>query len=196
MVFQELEGAAGLIATLDNAPKGIGRQLRAALVKVGLGLVGHMKSNELSGQSLKVRTGTGRRSVTYRVYEEGSDIVVVAGPDLRKAPYMRAQDKGATIVPKRSRYLTVPVGEALTAKGVARFSARDLINSPAAFGYVGTFVHNRVIFGKKKDGSIYPLFALKDSVKLKAVGYMANTLNEKRAWAERVLSDAVGDGLK
>jgi hypothetical protein len=51
------------------------------------------------------------------------------------------------------------------AKGVARFSARDLISNPQAFGYVGTFVHNRIIFGKKAGDNIVPLFVLKESVR-------------------------------
>jgi hypothetical protein len=191
----ELSGADTLIAKLDKAPKGIAKRLVAAFVKVGLGLVQHLKEEELSGQALKTRTGTGRRSVTYRVYDEDGAITVAAGPDLTKAKYMRAHDLGATITPKTARNLTIPIGEAMTAKGVGRFTARQLISSPTSFGYVGTFVHNRIIFGKKADGNIVPLFVLKSSVRLKAVGYMAHTLSEKHAWAEGVIGRAVGDGI-
>jgi hypothetical protein len=98
-----LDGANAVSASLENAPKGIAKRLVAAMVKVGLGFQKHLKEEELSGQALKVRTGNGRRSVTYRVYDEGTNVVVAVGPDLKKAPYMRAQDQGATITPKRKR---------------------------------------------------------------------------------------------
>jgi hypothetical protein len=195
-VLTELEGAQGWLLKLDNAPKGIARLLVKAFVKIGLGLVNHLKEEELSGQALHVRTGHGRRSVTYRVFEEGNEsIAVVAGPDLRKAPYMRAHDKGATIVPKRVGNLTIPIGEALTGKGVSRFTARQLIDNPTSYGYVGTFTHNRIIFGKKSNGNTVPLFVLKTSVRLKAVGFMAHTLSEKKAWADSVVEDAVSKGI-
>lgn len=191
----ELVGAEALALKLERSPKDIGKRLVSAFVKVGLGLVRHLKENELSGQALNVRTGHGRRSVTYRVFTQGNDIAVVAGPDLSKAKYMRAQDKGATITPVRARNLTIPIGEALTAKGVGRFTARQLISAPGSFGYVGTFVHNRVIFGKKADGNIVPLFVLKPSIRLKPVGFMAHTLSEKRGWANDVIMSVVKDSL-
>jgi hypothetical protein len=192
----EVIGALALTTNLERMPKNISAKLVPAFVKIGLGFVRHLKEAELSGQRLKTRTGTGRRSVTYRVYSDAQNVVVEAGPDLSKAKYMRAQDQGATITPKRSANLAIPIGEALTAKGVGRFSARQVIENPAAFGYVGTFVHNRIIFGKKGDKGIVPLFVLKSKVTLKAVGFMAHTLSEKKAWADGVISDALKAAIK
>jgi hypothetical protein len=195
MVNLQLDGANAISVKLERTPSNIAKKLVGAMTKIGLGLVKHLKEEELSGQRLNTRTGTGRRSVTYRVYDEGGDIVVVAGPSLDKAPYMRAQDQGATITPKRGPNLTIPVGEALTNKGVARFTARQLIAGPQSYGYVGTFVHNRIIFGKRSDGSVLPLFVLKTSVRLKGVGFMAHTLSEKREWARGLIAEAVGEAL-
>lgn len=194
----ELEGDKALAAKFDQVPKNLGRAIVPGLVKVGLGLRAHLAQNELSGQALKVRTGQGRRSAFYRV-EAGNDrdVQVVVGVDLRKAKYMRAQDKGAEITPKRAANLTIPVGPAQTAKGVARFTAREVIASPGSFGYIGTFVKNRVLFGTKgKNERPVALFILAKKVRLKAVGFLAHTLSEKRAWAESVLKEAVTAALK
>jgi hypothetical protein len=194
----EVEGDKALEMKLDATPKGIGSALVAAFVKVGLGLEAHLKREELSGQALGVRTGGGRRSTFYRV-QTGSDrdVEVVIGNDLRKAKYMRAQNDGATIVPKTSQYLAIPIGNAKTAKGVTRFSARQVISSPGSFGYTGTFVKNGIIFGHKgNDAKPEPLFALKRRVTLKAVGFLAHTLSEKREWANGQVSTAVSGVLE
>jgi hypothetical protein len=191
----ELVGNLALMAKLDGMPRNILEKLKPRMVRVGLGLVKHLKEEELSGQALKARTGTGRRSVTYRVIDDGQNLTVVAGPDLSKAKYMRAQDQGATITPQRVKNLTIPIGEALTPKGVGRFTARQVIESPGAFGYVGTFVHNRIIFGKRADKSITPLFVLKTSVRIKAVGFMAHTISEKREWAESEIAAGIKEAL-
>ena len=193
-----LEGDKALAANLDATPRNISRALVPGMVKVGLGLRGHLAQNELSGQSLNVRTGHGRRSAFYRV-ETGNDqsLLVIVGNDLRKAKYMRAQDEGAVITPKRAANLTIPIGPAMTPKGVARFTAREVISSPRSFGYVGTFTRNGVLFGNKgNDEAPVPLFALVKRVTLRAVGFLARTLNEKRGWAEGVLGDIVDTELK
>lgn len=185
------------VVRLETTPKGVGKVLVGAMVKVGLGLLSHLRQDHLSGQSLGVRTGTGRRSTFYRV-EVGSDqdIAVVVGADLRKAKYMRAHDKGATLTPKSSPNLAIPIGAARTAKGVARFTAREVIANPGSFGYVGTFARRSIIFGVKDKGRIVPLFALKKRVVMKPVGFLAATQNERRAWTEAVISDAVKEELK
>ncbi len=194
----EVAGDRALEAKLDATPKGIGAALVAAFVKVGLGLEAHLKQNHLSGQSLGVRTGTGRRASFNRV-ETGSDreIVVVVGSDLRKAKYMRAQDQGATLSPKSAAHLTIPIGAARTPKGVTRFTAREVISSPGSFGYTGTFVKNGIIFGSRGQGQKpEPLFALKQRVTMKAVGFLAHTLNEKREWASGQINTAIAAEVK
>lgn len=134
---------------------------------------------KLDGQLLNKRTGTGQRSIFYRVGIDGKDVYIVVGADLEKAVYMRVQELGATIVPTHSQYLTIPLAAVLTGNGVARFSARDVISDPGAYGYVGTFFHNQVLFGKLQGGGIEPLFALKKSVTIKPVGYLHSTFDEQ-----------------
>ena len=197
-VTLDVTGESALSATLERVPKGIGRALVEGMVQVGLGLRAHLTDDHLSGQDLQVRTGTGRRSAFYRVETGGDqDVAVVVGNDLRKARYMRAQEKGATITPRSAASLTIPIGNAKTAKGVARFSARDVIASPGSFGYVGTFVRDGILFGTtgKKERPA-PLFILAKRVNLRPVGFLARTLSEKREWAQQTLSDVVGRALE
>lgn len=183
------------IANIAALPQTLRKMLVPAMTKVGLGFVSHLQTHKLSGQSLNVRMGNLRRATFYRVTDEGSDIAVVIGMDAAKAPGARALEHGATITPKRSTYLTVPLPAAQTAKGVARFTARQVIHSPEAYGYVGTFVRDKVILGKMAGGGIEPLFALKSQVVLKPVGYLAGTTDEKMPWARQTVSEAVRSAL-
>jgi len=64
-----------------------------------------------------------------------------------------AHEKGATITPKRARYLKVPLPGALTPAGVIK---------AAALSRAGTFIIKGVIMSKAG----VPLFALKKSVRL------------------------------
>ena len=186
--------AVGLKKKFSGLPAGAQSALMGAMTTIGQGLERHVKVNKLGGQALKVRTGNLRRAVFHRVgvtnIAGATDVYVVVGVDLRRAPYGRIHELGGTITPKKSKYLTIPLKAARTANGVARFTARDLIANPGSFGYTGTFFRNAVLFGKKGK-SITPLFALKTSVKIKAVGYLKGTVAEKRPWAVSVVQQAV-----
>jgi hypothetical protein len=114
---------------------------------------------------------------------------------LKKAVQMRAQEKGASIGPKRGMFLTVPLAAVRTGNGVARFTARQVIAAPQSFGYSGTFFKKSVLFGKKGD-EVVPLFAMVRRVTLKPVGYLTNTVREKGPWAVNEIAGAVAEGLK
>lgn len=193
----EVIGDTAVMNRFDVLSTSIGTALADGMVRVGVGLRAHLAEDHLSGQDLQVRTGAGRRSSFYRV-ETGSDraITVVVGNDLRQARYMRAQDQGATITPKQAASLTIPIGAARTANGVARFSARDVIGNPGSFGYVGTFVRDGILFGSKgKKERPVPLFILAKRVHLRPVGFLAHTLNEKREWSQQTIANAVAQEL-
>lgn len=194
-----------VIVTLASGSKNISKALVQKLARVGLGLERFVKGEQLSGQALKARTGTGRRSVFNRLEanEAAGEVAVVVGADLRKARYMRAQDRGATLTPKNGQFLTIPLGPAKTANGVSRFTARQVITSPGSYGFTGTFFKGRVLFGKKTDlrhakgsGAAVALFALVPSVKLKQVGYLANAIREKGQWAADEVASIAKEALE
>lgn len=180
---------------IERFPESLRRHGRRAATKVGANLERFIKTQKLSGQLLKVRTGTGRRSIFHRVEERADDIEVIVGADLSKARYMRAHEKGAEIRPKRARFLTIPLDAVKTRGGVARFSARDVIARPGSFGYTGTFFRNHVLFGKRGDQAV-PLFALKPAVTLRAVGYLSGSVQEQAGWIEDQFAKAVADALR
>ncbi len=77
--------------------------------------------------------------------------------------YARAQEFGATITPKRARWLTVPLPAAMDSRGVMKL--------PKARDYPRTFVAksrrgNLIIFQKRGGKKIVPLFVLKKRVKI------------------------------
>jgi len=168
--------------------------LRRLRTRVGPRLAAHMQ-DLVSGRLLNVRTGQGRRSISWRIERSALGNALLVGADLSLAPYMRIQDMGGLIVPKRSAHLTIPVGEAVTARGVARFTARELISSPGSFGFQGTFVHREIIFGRRK-AEITPLFVLKKSVRITPVRFRRRTLTSQRAWVRSEVRTAVRSGLK
>lgn len=190
MITAVISGGREIELSLSKAKPRVNAAAEKNMLDVTLLLTAHVKRNHLSGQSLKVRTGTGRRSIFNRVERREDTVIGIVGADLTKARYMRAQEMGATIVPKRSRYLTIPLPAVLTGNGVARFSARQVIDSPQSFGYRSVFFRNKVLFGSIK-GRLVPLFALKERVVLKRVGYLADSLREKQAMIMQIMSRAL-----
>lgn len=188
-------------AGVDQMLSRVGSRLTPELIvptmrRIGLVLEGYIRRDQLSGQALQVRTGQGRRSIFHRVVVGDHDVSVVVGADLSTARYMRVQEHGGTITPTKSRFLTIPLDAAKTGKGVARFTARELFNNPSALGFQSAFVAKGVIFGVKGRqrsvggkrrsvlglGEIVPLFALKRSITLKPVGYLAATQRTQMPW--------------
>ena len=178
----DVEGAAAVVARLGRGPAVVHDVSVQVMQRVALRLHADVHDNRISGQLLGVRTGTTRRALFQRVYLAGEDIYAVVGVDVTKAPGARANEFGAVIRPVNHEFLTVPIGNALTGKKVQKFDARTLFQNPRSLGYVGAFVAKHVIFGKKADGSIDPLFALKRSVTLKKVGYLASAREAMAKW--------------
>jgi hypothetical protein len=94
--------------------------VRDAVVRATANLQRYVATNKLgTGDILEPRTGTLRRALFSRTGGSGDEYTGTVGFDLGLAPYARVQEKGGTIVPRNGTYLTIPIGEALTGKGVA-----------------------------------------------------------------------------
>jgi len=183
-----------LKAVLDNGPKLLQPSLLDGMRRIGLGIESHVKG-KLRGQVFKARTGTLSRAVFSRTQATGGDVVVVVGVDSAKAPYGRIHEVGGIIRPRRGSNLAIPIGEAKTRGGVARFSARQLMQNPRAFGYTGAFFRKNVLFGHRNRVPV-PLFVLKPQVAIKGTGYLSGSIEEKRPWAIEELGRAVAKALK
>jgi len=191
MLTVELKNFAKLALNIAKTPE----RLEAVLTKVMQRIAGELervaKNKHLSGQDLDARSGNLKRAVFGRVgHMAGGYITAGVGVDLKKAIYGRVHEFGGTIRPRNAQHLTIPLDAVQTNKGVARFTARDVISSPEAFGYTGTFVRDKVIFGKQAD-RIVPLFVLKDQVVIKPVGFLSGTVEEVAPKAQEQISEAV-----
>lgn len=178
----------GLGIRLNDAPSVTRRQLQRWMTLFMARLESAVKKNIGNGGLIGRRTGNLARSIRSVVITNGDQIVGEIGPDALKAIYGAIQEHGGTIFPKRSRHLAIPLRGMTTGAGVARGSARQVIQSPSAFGFKRTFFRKGIIFGVKDQGSIVPLFVLKTQVTIPARHYLAKSLEQETAWGLDLLA--------
>lgn len=191
-----LQGTSVLMSTLHSMPAAVASWAVPGLNRGGRLVVAYIRGEELSGQFLQARSGNLRRSVFQSVLRETHDAVLTVGVDLVKAPQGRAHEYGAVIRPRQARRLTIPIGAALTVKGVTRFTAKEVIAAPAAFGFVGTFFRKHVLFGVKRGQPLVPLFVLVEQVRLKPVGYVQRGLETQYNRIQECVAESVASGLR
>jgi hypothetical protein len=97
-------------------------RLRQEMVKASVTAEREGKLNASS--RLRTRSGRLRNSIRGSVRNRGEaiEMVLSAGGAMgrRDVSYARAQEEGATIAPRRGRYLAIPLRAALTPAGVPR----------------------------------------------------------------------------
>ena len=185
--------ADALVVRIENASGRIRANIREAVVRMQATLQRLIKDRLKGGNPLYVRSGKLSESWTLRPIEEGDGYV--SGPVGSNTIYARIQDQGGTIVPKNGSFLTVQLDAALTGAKVLRFSARQIIESPGAGGYDGTFFAKGVLFGKS-GVTITPLFALKTSVTIPAHHYLDGALTAIKPQYEDALRKAIAAALR
>ena len=148
-------GQAVLVACSEGLKRG---------VKIAAGKV---SSEYLSGQALKRRTGQLARAIDG--WMEGPlEGVVGVKPNSAVEKYKwLLGDEQKTILPKRGKFLAIPIGENLTGAGIARFSSPRQVPD-------GFFVRTggKLLFGTKrgKRGKFRALFVLVKSVFVQGSG--------------------------
>lgn len=98
-------------------------------------------------------------------------------------PYGLIHEVGGTIRPRQKKALTIPLPAALTPAGVVRKTAGELLDNPSPFE--STFAAKGVIFGKRPNDSIEPLFALAQKVEIPA-----------RKWASSAIDDTISQLIR
>lgn len=167
--FDNFEAAAD--ALLD----GIERQVKSATQKVGLDILDTLQrvaarlreehgspysGPDPSSTVLKVRSGAGLRSILNSVKLKGATLETIEGSISTAG--LTVHETGATITPRRSKYLTVPLPAALTSQGLPkRARARDWDNT-----FVQRSRRGNLIIFQRRGASIVPLYILKDRVRL------------------------------
>ena len=162
-----------------DAGKAIRQGMVFAMKRSTIRLADYIAEHKLSGQKLNVRTGNLRRSFqesrAKKVQERGDGVIGTVGTNQK---YAKIHEYGGTIRPVKSKWLTIPLKDAMTAKGVARGKARDFKGAFFAKSKAG----NLILFGESMVGSgnIVPLFVLKKMVRMPRSPFMRPSLEEKR----------------
>lgn len=189
MVTLTLQGNRQLTAKVGHLSGAILERGARALGTIGERLATYGRTH-FPDNGLHVRSGDLRRSMNAMPVEKtlhGLRGGMLASQGL---PYGPIQEFGGIIKPVNGTYLTIPLDEAVTSAGVARFSAPEA----EAAGYK-TFVRGRVIYGIK-DGILYPLFALVTQVVIPARPFVGPTLAANKAFIENTLKKAVDEAIK
>jgi phage gpG-like protein len=85
MVIAELLGGPQVLNHLTSLPEEAQRVLKSEVRSLAVELAGYVKESKLTGEVLHVRTGRLRRSITFRVDEQGSQITGIVGTNVEYA---------------------------------------------------------------------------------------------------------------
>lgn len=183
-----LEMGPGFYSTVETLSS-MGRAVLGAVSRglhIGANLGATTVSRDyLSGQSLKTRSGRLKGAVDG--WMEGQlDAVVGVRPNAAVDDYKYLLgDEEVTIVPKKAKFLAIPIGEGLTKAGVPRFASPR--EKPDGF-FVST--KGRLLFGYKrgKKGKFRPLFTLVKSVFVQGTGALYDGVMDS--------IDGIGDAIE
>ena len=110
-------------ALLARVPGSMRKATALGLEQIGQGSERDLVKRTRGRPGVQTRTGLLRKGIGHAVAAEDKAQFVtsfVAG-----VKYANLQEHGGTVVPKNRKWLTIPVGPALTASGVARGPARS-----------------------------------------------------------------------
>jgi hypothetical protein len=192
---KDLNRINGLLKELD--PKKQGGAIQKG-IQSGSSLVLKQLVANCSGIILKRRTGNLAKSLGWRVDKDQNgnwEGIIGSGATLKtnRMIYANILETGGVIRPVTAKMLAIPIGEALTPAGVARFKPREITSQG---GYEKSFIRrsksgNLLLFGARGK-SITPLFVLKDSVTIPEFRYMAITVEQTQG----KVVDAIVDKIK
>lgn len=85
MIVAEVVGAERVVAFLEALPERTRKVLKEEVNRLGLALLRKVKEEKLTGQALKVRTGTLRRGINLKVTETDAAFVASVGTNVAYA---------------------------------------------------------------------------------------------------------------
>lgn len=170
-------GSSAAASRLLNAADAIGPLISDQTASATSMLREYIVTTKFSGSPLHSRSGKLRDSIVAAA-ESGTG--EARGTISTAVPYARIQEFGGEITAHRASNLTIPLAAALDAEGLARFTAKQLIATPALGGFKSTLVRKQILFGVGIGRTITPLFKLQHSVQLPARSFFGSALAEKR----------------
>lgn len=184
----------------QNASR-IGEVMFRVFQQAGAMVEGKLKEN-VSGPILNVRSSRLINSIGSIARVTGDQVTAEIGSGARsgeRVPYAGIHETGGTILPKRSKNLAIPIGEAKTKGGDTRggFTARKLFAGEIP-GYDTGFVIKNIVYGKQSGGKnkFTPLFVLVKSVTMPARKYLSRTLEETQGEIPGMVLRAVANELR
>lgn len=138
------------------------------------------------GNSLSSRSGTAKRSIAESVQVTGRDLHTLRGM-IGGIWYLKTHENGATIRPKRSQYLTVPLSAALNPNGTPKKrSAREWSNT-----FVQRSKKGNLLIFQKQGRRILPLYVLKKQIDIPRRLGMWDSLNKNADKFIKLMEDMV-----
>lgn len=175
MTFSAKVDTRRLRIAMRRAPGRLAEAMSVAFDQHGFIFEGHARARLLRGDpGVTGRTGKLARSIGHtkpRRAQRIADVrmrVFIGGGVAR---YARIQEFGGVVRPTRSRYLTIPLPDNLTAGGVPRYkSARDLFERRPGDVFIARTKRGKLLIGLREGqgkNNVKWLWTLKESVRLK-----------------------------
>lgn len=181
---------------VEEATQKVAPMLMAALQEVARKMQ-KMHGNKWNGgvvndtDSLQSRSGGGLKSIykSIKLMAKNGDLVTAS----ISAGSLSFHEEGGTIKAKKSKYLTIPLPDAMDPRGVPlRKRAREWDNT-----FVGRSKKGALLIYRKLPGAneLTPLYILKSSVHIKPRLRMEPTINSEMGYFESKLFDQIADVL-
>ncbi len=177
---------------LREVPDQIYKGARKGLQK---GLRGYQR--ELTRTRLRGRPGLARRSGNLardlQTTVRGRTVDTLVGIAFFTAKYAPAHEFGATITPKRGRYLAIPLSAVSTPTGIAQYQPRDF---PNAFFIRSRKNPDNLVLVEERGSRIVPLFAMVRSVTIPPRLEARETMRSYAPTILREVSDEIRKELR
>ncbi len=179
-------------------PKKRNSTIHRAFVLASLKVEASLKRN-ISGKMLKVQTGRLRNSIESRTEGIGEGIQSIIGSGARtgkRLPYANIHEDGGIIKPKKGKYLTIPIETNRRQDGLAKNSAREIIDRFDTFLIPSR--KGKVLMAKEKGSQERPkpMFAFVDEVTIKRTNYLSKTLKQNTREVIDIILRGVEEGLR
>ncbi len=172
--------------SIDAISKGLAEGAKVA--------AGSIIVNYLRGQSLKQRTRALARSVDGWLANPTEAIVGVRENSAVEKYKWLLGDEDMTITPKKAKFLTIPIGENLTAAGATRYDSPRQVPD----GFFIRSKNDQLLFGRKngKRGKFRPLFVLVKSVFVQGSGALIDGVWDNQDTIAEEIEKSINKNMK
>jgi len=184
-------GFTETILELQKAGPAVVDACSRGLEKAVVYTASYIVQNYLTGQALKARSGLLRENLQGWM-EAPLDGVVGVHPNQGVDQYKwLLGDESKTIFPRKGKFLTIPIGEALTGAGVLKGKYSGGLRSIIGGFFVNT--GGKLLFGIKqgKRGKFRALFVLVKSVFVQGSGALADGVLESQDKMTNILQEEI-----